>query len=90
MTILPLGSNVAMLMSIPTKIDVLNVVVTFVLSNFLLKRIFDFSLEKVNRLTFNQKVNLDPFCDDSRFWLISTFRIQICNPRRQILVLTQI
>ena len=67
MTILPLGSNVAMLMSFPTKIDVLNVVVTSVLSNSLPKINFDFSLEKVNRWTFDQKVNLDPFCDDSRF-----------------------
>ena len=67
MTILPLGSNVAMLMSFPTKFDVLNVVVTSVLSNSLPKIDVDFSLEKVNRLTFDQKVNLDPFCDDSRF-----------------------
>ena len=67
MTILPLGSNVAMLMSFPTKLDALSVVVTFVSSNSLPKRNFDFSLEKVNRLTFDQKVNLDPFCDGSRF-----------------------
>ena len=67
MTILPLEPNASRLMSIPTKIDVLNVVVTFVSSNYHPKVDFDFSLEKVNWLTFNQKVNLDPFRDDSRF-----------------------
>ena len=95
-------------MSIPTKIDVPNVVVTFVSLNSLSKVDFDFWPEKVNRLTFDQKgnrltfdqkgnrltfdqkVNLDPFRDDSRSWLISTFQIQIYNPRRQILILTQI
>ena len=90
MTILPLGPNVSRLMSIPTKIDVLSVVVTFVSANSPPKVNFDFSFEKVNRLTFDQKVNIDPFHDDSRSQLISTFRIQICNPRRQIIVLTQI
>ena len=67
MTILPFGQNASRLMSIPTKIDVLNVVVTFVSSNSLPKVNFDFLLEKVNRLTFDQKVNPDTFCDDSRF-----------------------
>ena len=67
MTILPLGRNASRLMSIPTKIDVLNVVVTFVSSNSLLKVDFDFSLEKVNQLTFDQTVNLNSSRDDSRF-----------------------
>ena len=67
MTILPFRPNASRLMSIPTKIDVLNVVVTFVSSIPLPKVDVDFSLEKVNRLTFDQKVNLDLFRDDNRF-----------------------
>ena len=67
MTILPLGPNALRLLSIPTKIDVLNVVVTFVSSNSLPKVNFDFSPEKVNRLTFDQKVNPNTFCDYSLF-----------------------
>ena len=67
MTILPLGPNASRFISIPTKIDVPNVVVTFVSSNSLPKVNFNFSLEKVHRLTFDQKVNLDTFRGDSRF-----------------------
>ena len=88
MTILPFGPNASRLMSFLTKIDVPNVVVTFVSSNSLPKVDSDFSLEKVNWLTFDQKVNPNTFCDYSLFWLISTFRTQWCSPRLQILFRT--